>query len=113
MELALVYYSIINLKEERKRMLKIKRINVLNFAKFQAVLMSLIGFVAGIIYSFGGAIYDIFTIGLNLGTALAFLALIGMPIIFATFGFIIGLIEAFLYNIFARWFGGIEIDFEQ
>jgi hypothetical protein len=44
---------------------------------------------------------------------LAFGALIGMPIIFATFGFIVGLIEAFLYNLFARWFGGIEIDFEQ
>lgn len=36
-----------------------------------------------------------------------------MPIIFATFGFMVGLIEAFLYNVFARWFGGIEIDVEQ
>ena len=113
MVLVLVFYSGINIKEERKRMSKLKRINVLNLAKFQAVLMSLIGFVAGIIYSIGGAIYDIFTIGLNLGTALAFLALIGMPITFAAFGFIVGLIEVFLYNLFARWFGGIEIDFEQ
>jgi hypothetical protein len=44
---------------------------------------------------------------------LAFGALIGMPIIFATFGFIVGLIEAFLYNLFARWFGGIVLDIEQ
>jgi hypothetical protein len=53
------------------------------------------------------------TPGLGFGTVLAFGALIGMPIIFAACGFIVGLIEAFLYNVFARWSGGIEIDFEQ
>ncbi len=26
------------------------------------------------------------------------------------FGFISGFIEALLYNLFAKWFGGIEID---
>jgi hypothetical protein len=35
-----------------------------------------------------------------------------MPIIFATFGFIAGAIGAFLYNVFARWFGGIAIDMD-
>ena len=93
-------------------MKKIKKIRVCSFAKFQAILMALVGLIFGILYSFGGAIYDVLTTGsVNLGTALAFLALIGMPIMFATFGFIVGLIEAFLYNLFARWFGGIEIDF--
>jgi len=62
---------------------------------------------------FGGAIYDALTIGLNLGTALAFFALIGMPISYAAFGFLLGLIEAFLYNLFTKWFGGIEMDFKQ
>ncbi len=85
--------------------------------------MAIVGLIAGILYSVGGAIYDVLvsigwitsasTPGVGYGTALAFLALIGMPVTFATFGFIVGLIEAFLYNLFARWFGGIEIDFEQ
>jgi hypothetical protein len=66
-------------------MAKLKKIKVLSFAIFQAVLVSLIGLIAGILYSFGGLIYDVFTIGLNFGTALAFLALIGMPITFAFF----------------------------
>ena len=93
-------------------MAKLKKIGMFSFAKFQAVLMALVGLIFGILYSFGGAIYDVLTTGsVNLGTALAFLALIGMPIMFATFGFIVGLIAAFLYNLFARWFGGIEIDF--
>ncbi len=93
-------------------MTKVKRIGVMSFAKFQAVLMSFVGLIAGILYSFGGAIYDVRTSGsVNWGTALAFVALIAMPLIFAVFGFIVGLIEAILYNLFAKWFGGIELDF--
>jgi hypothetical protein len=106
-------------------MAKVKKIGVLSFAKLHAVIMAIVGLIAGILYSFGGLIIDMLvsigwvssafalTPGLSLGTVLAFGALIGMPIIFATFGFIVGLIGAFLYNLFARWFGGIEIDFEQ
>ena len=104
-------------------MSKLKRVRLFSLAKFQAVLMALVGLVAGILYSFGGFIIDVLvsagwitsseTPGLSYGTALAFLALIGMPIIFATVGFAVGLIEAFLFNLFARWFGGIELDLEQ
>jgi hypothetical protein len=106
-------------------MAKVKKMGVLSFAKLQAVIMAIVGIIAGILYSFGGLIIDVLvsmgwvssasasTPGLSFGTVLAFGALIGMPIIFATFGFIVGLTEAVLYNLFARWFGGIEIDFEQ
>ncbi len=94
-------------------MAKLKKIGILSLAKLQAVIMAVAGLIAGILYSFGGLIYDIFTIGLNGGTALAFLALIGMPIIFAIFGFIVGAIGAILFNLVAGWFGGIEIHFEQ
>lgn len=92
---------------------KLKKIKVLSLAKFQSVLFALIGLLAGILYSFGGAVYDIFTIGLNLGTALAFLALIGMPLIFGFAGFIVGIIEALIYNLLANWFGGMDVDFAQ
>jgi len=36
-----------------------------------------------------------------------------MPITFATVGFIAGLIEALLSNLFAGWFGGIDLYIEQ
>ena len=95
----------------------------MNFAKFQAVLASLIGLLAGIIYSCGGLIVDALvtigwitfpsTPGLSIGTVLAFGALLGMPIIFATFGYILGMIEAFLFNILANSFVGITIDFKR
>ena len=106
-------------------MSKVKNIKVVSFAIFQSFLTALVGLICGILYSFGGFIIDVIvsigwvssasasTPGLSFGTVLAFGALIGMPIIFATFGFLIGPIEAILFNIFARLFGGIEIDFEQ
>jgi|TARA_Y100000310_G_C20596076_1_gene770572 hypothetical protein len=77
--------------------------------------MALVGLVAGIIYSFGGLIIDILvslgwitstqTPGLSYGTILAFGALIGMPAIFSAIGFILGIVEAILYNLFANLFG--------
>ena len=103
-------------------MAKVKKIEMLSFGKLQAIIMLIVGLLAGIVYSFGGLIIDIFvslswitsseTPGLSYGTVLAFGALIGMPLIFAIFGFIFGLIEAFIYNLVARWFGGIEIKLE-
>ncbi len=104
-------------------MAKVKKIEVLSFTKLHTVLGALIGLILGILYSFGGLLIDTLvtlgwitsqeTPGLSYGTVLAFGALIGMPIIFALFGLIIGFIEALLYNLFARWFGGIKINFKQ
>jgi hypothetical protein len=91
---------------------KSNKLRVFPFAKFQAVLLALVGLLAGIFYSFGGAIYNLLSTGsLKSGTALAFFALLGMPIIFAAFGIILGLLEAYLFNVIAKWFGGINLDF--
>jgi len=81
-----------------------KSVNIFRFAKLQAILFTFPGIVAGILYSFGGAVYDIFTIGLNSGTFLAMTALIGMPLIFWLAGFILGALEAIVFNtIFNRF----------
>ncbi|MBT3336393.1 MAG: hypothetical protein HN855_12595 [Anaerolineae bacterium] len=105
-------------------MAKVKNIGVFSFAKFQAVIMAKVGLGAGVLYSFGGLIIDVLvsigwvspvsasTPGLSFGTVLAFGALIGMPIISALFGFIVGAIGAYLYNLVAARVGGIELDFE-
>jgi hypothetical protein len=104
-------------------MAKIDNINPLSFATFQAVLFALLGLLAGVIYSFGGLAIDSLvtlgwmttteTPGLSYGTVLAFGALIGMPLIGLMAGLITGFIEAILFNIVAKWFGGIKIDFKK
>jgi hypothetical protein len=104
-------------------MAKIKKIGVLSFAKLHTLLGAIVGLILGVLYSFGGLLIDALvtlgwitsqeTPGLSYGTVLAFGALIGMPAIFAGFGLAVGVIGAILYNLFARWFGGIEIDFKK
>jgi hypothetical protein len=56
-------------------MAKLIRIRVLSLAKLQAVVMTFFGLAAGIVYSFGGAVYEALTGSLNSGTALAFFSL--------------------------------------
>jgi hypothetical protein len=58
--------------------------------------MTYLGLVCGVFYSVGGLVYDMLTIGLNWGTAMAFMALVGMPVAFGTFGFICGALIAFV-----------------
>lgn len=91
---------------------KLQHLGVMSFARFQAALAALLGVLAGIAYSVGGALYDLLTTGPNLGTALAVLALIGMPVIFAAVGFVVGLLEAVLYNLAANRLGGLEVTFD-
>ena len=102
------------IKGKIKVMASLKKIRLRSLAKLQGILFAYVGLLFGILYSFGGFIYDLVTTGsLNLGTALAFFALIGMPLLFASFGFVAGLILAVLYNLFSGWFGGVDIDLAQ
>lgn len=59
----------------------------------------------------GGALYDLTTThSLNAGSALAFLALIGMPVMFGAVGFVVGALGAPLFNAVARHFRGVHLD---
>lgn len=94
-------------------MAKLTRLGVLFTAKLLGVAMTVAGLIAGVLYSFGGALYELFTGTLNTGTLLAFGALIGMPVIFGATGLVAGAVSAVLYNFAAKLFGGIEMDFDQ
>jgi hypothetical protein len=103
-------------------MTKPNKLNISSFAFFQAKLAALIGLLAGIFYGIGGVIIDLLvtlsvisgesfgTSGLSYGSVLALGALIGMPFIAAVCGFILGTLEALLYNLYTRWFEGFNFD---
>lgn len=103
-------------------MKKIKKLHLFSFARFQALLGALLGLVAGVVYSFGGLLVDTLvtlgwvttteTPGLSYGSVLAFGALVGMPLIGMVAGLAIGFISAVLYNVFAKFFGGIGLGIE-
>ena len=56
--------------------------------------MAYLGLVCGVLYSVGGLVVDMLTVGLNWGTAMAFMALVGMPVVFGAFGFLCGALIA-------------------
>ena len=62
-----------------------------------------LGLLLGVIYSFGGLFVDLATIGLNWGTLMAFGALIGMPIIFAIAGMLLGIV----LDVVVKWLSPI------
>ncbi len=61
--------------------------------------MAWVGLGCGVLYSFGGLVVDLLTIGLNWGTAMAFGALVGMPVLFAAAGFLGGALVAVVVGI--------------
>jgi hypothetical protein len=74
-------------------------VNILPTAVKLARWMAWLGLACGVLYSVGGFLYDLFTTGLNGGTAMAFGALIGMPVIFATAGFALGALGAAMIGV--------------
>lgn len=93
-------------------MTKAKKVKVFSYAKFQAIILGIVGILFGLGYSIGGTIIDLQTIGLNRGTALAYMAIPLMPLYFAIFGFISGLVGAVLYNVVAKFFK-TDLNFEK
>ena len=90
---------------------KIATIDILSAAIVLGTWGALVGLVAGILYSVGGLLYELVVgIPLNTGTALAFGALIGMPIIFAIPGLFVGAVGALFYNLGSKWLGRIEVE---
>jgi hypothetical protein len=63
--------------------------------------MAYLGLATGVLYAGGGFVIDLVTTGLNLGTALAFMAIVGMPVIFAGVGFLGGAGFALLRRAFS------------
>ena len=56
--------------------------------------MAYLGLACGVLYSVGGLVTDLLTTGLNWGTAMAFMALVGMPVLFGAVGFLSGAVFA-------------------
>lgn len=75
-----------------------------------ALMMASLGFLLGLLYSDGGFLFELSTGALNSGTALAFLALPGMPLLFSLTGSVAGLILAPLCNFLAR--SGFKLELE-
>ncbi|WP_321505402.1 hypothetical protein [uncultured Methanoregula sp.] len=87
----------------------IKSIDIMSWAKIEALFGIVFGLVYGVLFALMGI-----AIGYGKGMpgleAFGVMTIIIFPIVFAIMGFICGAIMAFLYNFFASKIGGIQIE---
>ena len=98
-------------------MAELKRVGILSVAKIAAAIMLVVGLIVGILFALFGAIITAASpmMGVPMASTGAMamggiFAIVIITIIYAIFGFIWGAICAFLYNVAAGWFGGIEME---
>lgn len=91
----------------------VKRVNPMSVAKVSGVLYALMGLLIGAaisLFSVVGSAFIPKESGGGLGMLFGAAAIVVLPIFYGILGFIFSLIAAALYNLVARWVGGIEID---
>jgi hypothetical protein len=91
----------------------ITRVAPISFAKITAVLYALLGLIFGTIVSLvslAGGFASSSSRGTGLGLMVGGGAIVILPLLYGTIGFIATLIGAWLYNIAAGLVGGVEMD---
>lgn len=86
----------------------LKKVGILSAAKIQGLFGFLIGILIGLMYALMGMFLPE-TTGLE-SILFSFAAVIIIPIVYGVFGFIGGAICAWIYNLCAKWIGGLQIE---
>jgi len=90
----------------------VKSVNIMSVARIGALFGIVMGLVWGIFFgTIAAARIGRFTPGLGAISGIALIVI--MPVIGVIAGFVGGAIHAFLYNVFAGWVGGINLEFQQ
>jgi pheromone shutdown protein TraB len=96
---------------------RLRHINPIQFALVSATLYAILGFIIALLWlPFASlvAASAASTSGARwFGAGVGIMALVLWPLLYFIGAFIFGLITAFLYNIVAKWTGGIEVTLEQ
>ena len=95
----------------------IKRVDVISVAKITGIIAAAFGLLAGVIFFLFGSMFGaLLGAGGESGGAAAmfggFMGIILLPMLYGVFGFIGGLIQAFVYNLAAGFVGGIRVETE-
>lgn len=92
--------------------MRLRRIGVLQTAKFLAVMYAVLGLIIavpiGLIAMAAGG-----NAGSGAGIAGGFIGILIAPVLYGIGGFIGGAIAAFIYNLVAGWVGGIEFELQR
>lgn len=96
-------------------MKKITKIGAMSLGKILGIMYALMGFIFGAIFTLisilGTAIFSSENTGSSLLFGLG--AVIFFPILYGVLGFLFGAIAGWIFNLSAKWAGGLEIEFEE
>ena len=88
----------------------IKRLGVLSVGLIHAVIGAFIGLLIGIFYGILISVAGSATQQTGVFAGLGIAMVIVMPILYGAFSFIGGIIFAALYNLGAKWTGGVKME---
>jgi hypothetical protein len=99
--------------------MKLKKIRVLSLGKILGIIFSFFGLIVGIIVAISSLQLRIASKSVENGvilaglpTGLELISMIAFPLFYGLIGFLAGILIAFIYNLVARIFGGLEIEVE-
>lgn len=94
---------------------RLKKVDPLSAGMIQGIIMAAVGLLYvpfGLILMFGGfASKNSDSMGVGIGAGLGIMLF--APIIYGILGFIGGIIGAFIYNVAAKFTGGLRLEFEN
>jgi len=98
-------------------MKKLKKIGVLSLAKFQGLLMAILGLFLGLM-AFGMQYLYLGDSSVDvpeaqIAAAFGPVAIILFPVAYGIMGFVMGAVGAALYNLISKLIGGIEIEIKD
>lgn len=102
-------------KSDNKRLVRIK---ATSWAVFQGSFAAVIGLGVAILYSMRAtvkmaAVTDSVISGMAFGLAAGIVSLIVLPFIYFTFGWVVGLVQAWVYNTILGVSGGIVVELQD
>lgn len=99
---------------------RLKRIEPLQFGKVLALCYGLMSLLLIPVFLLFGAMAMLAGAAQNgggppaiLGAGFGLVMAILMPVFYAAMGFITGFLGALIYNLVAKWIGGLELEFEE
>ncbi len=98
--------------------MKLKSIGVLSLGKIMGIIYGVLGLIGGLIWGLVAIIASTFgafaaeSAGPLFGILLGVGAVIGLPLLYGFFGFLGGLLVAWIYNLVASRIGGLELNLE-
>lgn len=102
-------------KVENKRIVKV---NAMTVAMFQGVFAAIVGLGVAVLHSLKATVHvaqstDSVITGMSFGLAAGIVSIIVVPLLYFALGWVVGLVQGWLYNVVLGTSGGVVVQLED